>query len=200
MTTSASRLIAAAADLTSRTGYHGAGINEMLARAGVGNGSLYHAFPEGKPQLVAAAVVEESERMAEVLAALLDRGPVEAVQAFFGAAERELRRSDFAHGCRVTTSLADGAGVPALQRAGEESIAGWVDLIARSLCETGADDHRARTTAHAIVALYVGAWVTSRASRSTAPMDAAQEAALALVRAATSSAAPGPDAAETASG
>jgi TetR/AcrR family transcriptional repressor of lmrAB and yxaGH operons len=187
MTTSASRLTDAARDLASRSGYHGAGINEVLAQAGLGNGSLYHAFPGGKPQLVAAAITEESERMSEVLTTLLDRGPAEAVQAFFGAAERELRRSDFAHGCRVTTALADGADIPPLQHAGQEAIDRWVDLVAAALRDAGADHRRARSSAHAIVALYVGAWVTSRTSRSTTPMRAARDAALALLPAAVSS-------------
>ncbi|MDY7105334.1 MAG: TetR/AcrR family transcriptional regulator [Actinomycetota bacterium] len=182
--TPAQRLVSATLDLVSTAGYHGAGINQVLARAGVGNGSLYHAFPEGKSELVAAAVTAEADRVTAALRAALTGGTGAAIDLLFEVAVAELEASGFGHGCRVTTVLADGSGVDAVRRAGDAALATWVGLIADRFVDDGARRDDAEATAHALVALYVGAWVCARTSRSVAPMQAAHRAARDLGRSA----------------
>ncbi len=49
------RLIAAAVAVVQLRGYDGAGLSAILSAAGLPKGSLYHHFPGGKDELVAAA-------------------------------------------------------------------------------------------------------------------------------------------------
>lgn len=51
------RLIRAAVDLFEAHGYHGTGVNDILAAAKAPKGSLYHHFPGGKEELAIAGLV-----------------------------------------------------------------------------------------------------------------------------------------------
>ena len=62
-----SRLIDAARHLFRRHGYHGVGLSAILTEARASKGSLYHAFPAGKPDLALAAADAAS---AEILAGI----------------------------------------------------------------------------------------------------------------------------------
>jgi TetR/AcrR family transcriptional repressor of lmrAB and yxaGH operons len=57
------RLLGTAADLFQRQGYHGTGLNQILAESGAPKGSLYHYFPEGKEALAAAALGRSGEEI-----------------------------------------------------------------------------------------------------------------------------------------
>jgi TetR/AcrR family transcriptional regulator, lmrAB and yxaGH operons repressor len=51
-----SRILRAALRLFRRHGYHGVGINDILAEAKAPKGSMYHHFPQGKQEIAAAVV------------------------------------------------------------------------------------------------------------------------------------------------
>ncbi len=46
----AERIVHATASLLASRGYFGTGLSDIIARAEAPKGSLYHYFPEGKPQ------------------------------------------------------------------------------------------------------------------------------------------------------
>jgi TetR/AcrR family transcriptional regulator, lmrAB and yxaGH operons repressor len=68
------RLIAAAVKVVQVRGYDGAGLSAILAEAGLPKGSLYHHFPGGKDELVAAAVDFVAGEVAARIADLIDQG------------------------------------------------------------------------------------------------------------------------------
>ncbi len=73
---SRSRLITAAAQLFQEQGYAATGLSEILDRAKMPKGSLYHHFPGGKVELGAAAMERAGQVLQQTLAARLDsRGP-----------------------------------------------------------------------------------------------------------------------------
>jgi TetR/AcrR family transcriptional regulator, lmrAB and yxaGH operons repressor len=50
------RMVSSAVILLAERGFHGASLAKVLAGSGAPRGSIYHHFPDGKDQLVAAAV------------------------------------------------------------------------------------------------------------------------------------------------
>ena len=50
------KVLEAAILLMRRTGFSGAGINEILKESGAPKGSLYYFFPQGKKQIVSEAL------------------------------------------------------------------------------------------------------------------------------------------------
>jgi AcrR family transcriptional regulator len=78
-------LIAAARELFPDRGYSNVPVEDIVRRAGVTRGALYHQFPDGKRDLFAAVFDEvETEVMAGVAEALSEAGaqnPVEGVRA-----------------------------------------------------------------------------------------------------------------------
>ncbi|MGH8878596.1 MAG: TetR/AcrR family transcriptional regulator, partial [Stackebrandtia sp.] len=63
------RLVAAAAELLQRQGYHGTGMAQIVAESGAPRGSVYFLFPGGKEELAAEAIEAASDGFAERLRA-----------------------------------------------------------------------------------------------------------------------------------
>jgi TetR/AcrR family transcriptional regulator, lmrAB and yxaGH operons repressor len=68
------RLVAAAVMVVQLRGYDGAGLSAILVEAGLPKGSLYHHFPGGKDELVAAAVEFVASEVAARIANLIAAG------------------------------------------------------------------------------------------------------------------------------
>src|SRR5258708_24208650 len=62
-TDSRTRMLETTAKLLQLRGYHGTGLNEILAESGAPRGSLYFHFPGGKDQLVLEATRLSVERI-----------------------------------------------------------------------------------------------------------------------------------------
>ena len=73
----AERIVHATASLLASRGYFGTGLSDIIARAEAPKGSLYHYFPEGKPQIASAAI----GFVADEVASFLDRAGTQAPHA-----------------------------------------------------------------------------------------------------------------------
>src|SRR6266536_1557545 len=69
------RLLDVAVDLLQRQGFHGTGLNELLARSGAPRGSLYHYFPGGKEQIGAEAIARAGGQVAAAVGHVLRTKP-----------------------------------------------------------------------------------------------------------------------------
>ena len=76
------RMVESAVVLLAKHGFQGASFSEVLARSGTPRGSIYHHFPDGKEQLIAAAVDHAGARAVQLLDTLDGRGAVEIVDGF----------------------------------------------------------------------------------------------------------------------
>jgi AcrR family transcriptional regulator len=63
-----SALVGAARELFAQQGYAGVGTEEIVQRAGLTRGALYHHFPRGKEQLFQAVLVQVSAETAQAIA------------------------------------------------------------------------------------------------------------------------------------
>lgn len=104
----AERIVHATASLLASRGYFGTGLSDIIARAEAPKGSLYHYFPEGKPQIASAAI----GFVAAEVVSFLDRAGTQAPHArnvlrqFTTTLRGWLERSRFEEACPVfSTSL-----------------------------------------------------------------------------------------------
>ncbi len=175
-------LLDATAELVARHGYHGTGVNAVLAASGVPNGSLYHFFPAGKDELITASIVRTGQQTREQLAEVMRLGPERATKAIFAYLIARLEDDGFEAGCRVASPLADaGPEAVAVRTAAAEAFASWVEVIAAGLVAAGWKAKAARATAEAIICLFEGAIILGEADRSTRALTVARDAALVLL-------------------
>jgi AcrR family transcriptional regulator len=181
------RIISASADLLRHQGYSGTGVKQIVAAAGAPFGSLYHFFPGGKEQL-GAETIRWSGRMYELLLpAIFDPSPdlVTGVRAFFAAAASQLEDSGYADGCPIATvALETSNASEPLRQACADVFGGWIEAGTRVFTDGGLTEATARHLVIGLLAALEGAFVLSRALRSTEPLDIAGEQAATAVAAA----------------
>ncbi|WP_280305194.1 TetR/AcrR family transcriptional regulator, partial [Nocardia abscessus] len=71
-TSTQERLVTATAELMRTQGYAGTSVKQITVAARAPMGSLYHHFPEGKPQIAAAALRTSGAAYIQLLPLLLD--------------------------------------------------------------------------------------------------------------------------------
>ncbi len=181
------RILESSGELFRRQGYVGTGVKQIVAEAGAPFGSLYHFFPGGKEQLGA-----ETIRRSGLLYGLLlgeYAGPdveiVAGIRAFFAGAAQTLRETDFADACPIATvALEVSSANEELRRACADVFDAWIEGATERFAEEGIERARARALAIETIAALEGAFVLSRALRSTEPVEVAGEAVAASIEAA----------------
>ncbi len=185
------RILDVTADLFRRYGYTGTGLKQVVGDAQAPFGSLYHFFPGGKEQL-GVEVIHRSGRMyLELFETVFDAAPdpVAGVADFFEGAAAVLRETDYADACPIATvALEVASRSDPLRVATAEVFDSWVSGAADRLAAHRVPAAQARELAILIISALEGAFVLSRAGRSTEPLAVAGAAATAAVRAAL----PGP--------
>ncbi len=178
---SPARAIAIAmATLLRRRGYHGAGLNEVVAESGAPRGSVYHHYPQGKDAIGAAAVRLVGSGVLRALgggshgggaARAAGRTPREALGVIAAQLSGWLQRSGFDEGCPVVgAALALGPDTPLTREACAEAFAGWVDALAAVYRDGGIEAARAVPLARLSISALEGAVGLCRAQRSIEPM------------------------------
>src|SRR5829696_5567914 len=103
-TTAREDAIATAARLFDRSGYHGAGLAEILEASGAPRGSFYFHFPGGKEQLAVEAVRHAGGQVRQMIeaSAARDPDPVAILRRLSRALTRWLEASGYTQGCAVS--------------------------------------------------------------------------------------------------
>jgi AcrR family transcriptional regulator len=179
------RIVYASAELFRRQGYAGTGLKQIVSEAQAPFGSLYHFFPGGKEQLADEVLRTGGRFFLALYEAIAAAAPdlTATVRDFFAGAAQTLESTDFADACPIATVAGEVASTnEGLRRATADVFESWLVAVARDAVETGVDPARARPLAQAVLALLEGAFLLSRATRSTEPMRSGGEAAVTLVR------------------
>jgi TetR/AcrR family transcriptional repressor of lmrAB and yxaGH operons len=164
------RMIESAVVLLAKQGYRATSFDSVLDRAKAPRGSIYHHFPGGKDQLIAAAIELAGARAISVLDALEGRSPPEIVDGFMAMWRSVLERSDMTAGCSVLAVTVSAESTDLLTRAGDIFRA-WRQRLAALLESGGVTPTTAAAFAATLVAASEGAVGLSRAERSLAPFD-----------------------------
>lgn len=166
-------------------GYHGVGLNEVLANAGAPKGVLYHHFPGGKAELAVQAIETVVAQLGDELGFALQRAgdPVEALRAWLNAAQRVLEKSGFERGCPLATiALESTPDDDAIRNALAQGFAAIRSRLADALARAGAAEDQARGLAALIVSAYEGALLQSRVAGSVQAMRDTSQALIGLVQ------------------
>lgn len=164
------RMVASAVVLLAKRGYQGASFAEVLADSGAPRGSIYHHFPDGKEQLIAAAVDHAGAQAVQILDALHGRSAVEIVDGFMAIWRSILERSGFTAGCSVLAVTVSADSRELLNRAGE-AFRSWQARLAELFRSAGLTHHDADALATMLVAASEGAVVLARAQQTLAPFE-----------------------------
>ena len=164
------KMVEAAISLMRRTGLSGAGINGVLRESQAPKGSMYHYFPGGKQQLAGEAIEVYAARVRDFLDATLSRPrtPAAKIRALFDAFARRTEQAQFHASCAAgAVSLDLDADLDPLRRNVDAAFSGWVDTIAAQF--RARDARAAKSFASLVLTTIEGAYIRSRAARSTEP-------------------------------
>lgn len=164
------RMVEGAALLLAKQGLQGTSFSEVLELTGAPRGSVYHHFPDGKDQLVGAALDFAGARALTALDTLAGKTPVEVTEYFLALWRSVLVRSDFGAGCAVVavTVATDSADLLA-QSAG--IFRSWRRRLADLFTAGGLPEPDASRFAAILVASSEGAVVISRAEQDMEPFE-----------------------------
>ena len=159
------RLIATTADLISKKGFRGMGINEVLAMVEVPKGSLYHHFPKGKESLVTEAVKYGGRaQMDRYAAALKGKGAEEGLLAIIDVMIEDLENSDFCEACPIAiVALEASESTEDIRKACDDMFKSWQLGLARYLEKRGISNGLEK--AEQFYALLEGGFILSKAHR-----------------------------------
>jgi AcrR family transcriptional regulator len=170
------RIVQRSAELFRRQGFVATGVKQIVGEASAPFGSIYHFFPGGKEQLGEEVIRYSGAIYAQLIDAFFKPGgdPVAATREFFAAAATMLRESDYADACPIATvALEVSSTNEPMRQACADVFESWVDGASGRLTEAGLTRKRSRELAFSLIAALEGAFVLSRALRSTEPLDVA---------------------------
>ncbi len=174
-----------------RYGYPGTGLKQIVASANAPFGSLYHHFPGGKEQLGAEVVRRSGQMYLDLVIAIFEAAPdaVRGTQDIFTGAAAVLQATDYADACPIeTVALEVASSNEPLRQATADVFESWIEGATERITKTGIDGAKARELAIALICAIEGAFVLSRAMRSTEPLEAAAVPVVNAVRDALSEA------------
>src|SRR5258708_7154081 len=182
---------AGAMKLLARRGLQATSFSEVLELTGAPRGSIYHYFPEGKYQMVAAAIGLAGDRALQPLEQIAGASAEEIAQLFLDMWRKLLSHANFEAGCSVLAVTVATDSRELLDDAGN-IFRTWRGRLAQLLEQGGLAPDDARQLAAILVAASEGAVVLSRAERSMEPFDLVSSQLLGQVRAAVDSIRPNP--------
>ena len=142
-------------------GFSGTSLTEITRRTGLGKGSLYHHFPEGKKQMAEAVLDDVADWFDRNVFIPLrtDPDPLRAVEHMFEAVERYFRSGRRI--CLVGAFALDDTR-DEFARQVNAYFTAWNDALAAALVRHGLDRRTAEDRAEDIVSGIQGALVLSR--------------------------------------
>lgn len=178
------RIVFASAELFRRQGYAATGLKQIVADAEAPFGSIYHFFPGGKEEL-GAETIRVGGRFFLALADTYltgDDDPATEIRDFFDGAAETLEATDYADACPIATLALEVASTSEpLRIATAEAFDSWLEALTGRFRAAGLGVEEAETLALAVLSALEGAFVLCRSKRSTAPLAAARDMAVAAI-------------------
>ena len=181
------RILDVTAEMFRRYGYTGTGLKQVVAAANAPFGSLYHFFPGGKQQLGDEVIRRAGQMYFELVSAIFDAAPgvVQGTSDVFIGAAAVLQATDYADACPIeTVALEVASSNEPLRQATADVFESWIDGATARYEAAGIDAAKARELAIFLIAALEGAFVLTRAMKSTEAIQIAGEMASGVVRAA----------------
>ncbi len=158
------RMVEGAVQLLARRGLQGTSFADVIELTGAPRGSVYHHFPGGKDELVAAALKLSAERAVSTLDAKEGASAVEVATHFFAIWRMILTKTQFKLGCALVAVTVATESVELLNQAAM-AFRAWRRRLAELLEQGGLAASDAERLAVKLLAGAEGAVVLSRAER-----------------------------------
>ncbi|MBO9642268.1 MAG: TetR/AcrR family transcriptional regulator [Pseudacidovorax sp.] len=158
-------MVEGAMALLARRGLHGTSFSEVLAATGAPRGSLYHHFPGGKDQLMAAAVDRAGAVLVDALEPVAGAPADAVVERFLAIWRAVLTRSQCEAGCAVLAVTVATDSAELLSHA-TAVFRAWRERLGDLLRQGGLPAAESRRFAMVLIASVEGAVVLSRADQS----------------------------------
>ena len=176
------RMILGAMGLLARGGPQAASFSDVLSATGSPRGSLYHHFPNGKSELIEAAVDRAGEVLTQALKSFEGASATKVVEGFLSFWLTVLTRSQFEAGCAVA-AVAVAANSPEQLAQTARIFRRWTSQLSELLRAGGLSKREADGFAVMLIASVEGAVALSRAEKSLEPFETVSEQLLAHARA-----------------
>jgi TetR/AcrR family transcriptional regulator, lmrAB and yxaGH operons repressor len=174
------RMVEGAVRLLATRGVEGTSFAEVLEATGSPRGSIYHHFPDGKPELLHAALDLASERGLAAMESTRGQPTAVVIKRFLKLWRLLLEQSNLTAGCAVVAITVAAGDGDLLEHAGT-IFRTWTDLLTE-LCAAGGTEHdSARRLAVTVIAATEGAVALCRAQRSIEPFEDVETLLLSLV-------------------
>lgn len=145
-------------------------LSEVLELTGTPRGSIYHHFPGGKDEMIAAAVDLAGDHAINLINASEGLGVVEVTTRFVSVWRAVLVQSEFAAGCSVLAVTVSTDSVDLLRHV-SGVFQNWRIQLANVLHIGGLTESCAERFATVLIAATEGAVVLSRAEKSLEPFE-----------------------------
>lgn len=172
-TDSRDRMLRSTARLLRRQGYHGTGLNQIVAEAEAPKGSLYFHFPGGKAQLAAEAIDLFGANVSKLLmqSVVTEGSAAGAVAKYLDDVADGFDARGVLDGCAVGVVSAEASPLePQLAEATQRALGDWTDLLAHQLIAEGRPPDEAQSLATMAIAGIEGAILLARGTGSSAPV------------------------------
>src|SRR5947209_3236965 len=179
------RIVDSTAELFRRQGYTGTGVKQIVTEASAPFGSLYHFFPGGKEQLGEEVIRWSGQMYLQLFVTVAGDAPDvgTGVERLFDGAAETLRETGYADACPIATVALEVASTSEpLRKATADVFDSWISAATEWFAASGIARERARELSLHMLSALEGAFIFSRALRSTEPMHVAGAAAAAAVR------------------
>jgi len=172
-----------AVDLFGARGYEGVGVAELLEKSGAPRGSLYFHFPGGKQQIGAEVVARVGENVAMRFRGLHESGvDMETfIDRVFKTTAKESKDRCYEQSCPMAAiATGFGNGDELLATAVRGAFNSWEAEIRAAAIARGMSAPNAQVFASAMLTAMEGAFIISKAQRSSAAHISAGRAIKAL--------------------
>jgi AcrR family transcriptional regulator len=163
-------MVVGAVRLLAKRGLQATSFSEVLAATGAPRGSIYHHFPEGKEQMVAAALELAGEHARTAMEAVRGRPAAEVLARFLALWRQVLTASELSAGCAVV-AVTVATDSEALLDHTAAIFRGWRAQLTGLLVGGGLEEDDAAGFAALMIAATEGAVVLARAERTLTPFD-----------------------------
>src|SRR5438105_6191303 len=164
------RILDVTADMFRRFGYTGTGLKQVVTNANAPFGSLYHFFPGGKQQLGEEVIRRAGQMYFDLVRAVFDAAPdvVQGTSDVFTGAAALLQATAYADACPIeTVALEVASSNEPLRQATADVFDSWIDGATQRFVNAGVNSAKARELAIFLIAALEGAFVLSRAMKTT---------------------------------
>ena len=163
-----SRMVEGAALLLAKQGPQATSFSDVIALTGAPRGSIYHHFPEGKDQLLDAALDLAGGRASALLDQWVGLGPADVAARFLDIWRTILVRSSYGAGCAIV-AVTVSTDSPVLLDHAATIFRDWRARLGSLFAAGGLPEPERFATL--LVAAAEGAVVISRAERSMEPFE-----------------------------